>query len=66
MKEMIDGWVRDIEDLRADILFGDRSDDVDEVFENNANREAEIHFVQASAYMELAIYNLKLCQMKLA
>lgn len=65
MKGYIDEWVADIEDLRGDMLFGDREDDVDEVFENNANREAELHFVQATAYMELAIYNLKLCQMKL-
>jgi hypothetical protein len=65
MKGYIDEWVADIEDLRCDMLFGDREDDVDEVFENNANREAELCFVQATAHMELAIYNLKLCQLKL-
>jgi hypothetical protein len=66
MKSYIDEWIADIEDIRADMLFGDREDDVDALFEKNENREAELHFVQATAYMELAIYNLKLCQMKLA
>jgi len=64
----MDGWMSDLEDIHIDMLFGESEEAPEEwvdVFEKNENRESEMHFVQATAYIKLAIYNLKLAQIKL-